>query len=79
MYTNNAYAMDGCATFFKRTKFSLVKKYEARPRLPLSSCDVSKFPPSGCCRQLDTSAIQGLQICPQRSSQGPLCIARQQN
>mmetsp|Transcript_13036 Transcript_13036/g.39493 ORF Transcript_13036/g.39493 Transcript_13036/m.39493 type:complete len:591 (+) Transcript_13036:158-1930(+) len=28
VYTNNAYAMDGCATFFKRAKFSLVKKYE---------------------------------------------------
>ena len=30
VYTNNAYAIDGCATFFKRTKFSLVKKYEVR-------------------------------------------------
>ncbi len=28
MYTNNAYAIDGCATFFKRSRFSLVKKYE---------------------------------------------------
>lgn len=28
VYTNNAYAIDGCATFFKRSRFSLVKKYE---------------------------------------------------
>ena len=28
MYTRNAYAIDGCATFFRRDKFSLVKKYE---------------------------------------------------
>ncbi len=30
VYTNNAYAIDGCATFFKRSRFSLVKKYEVR-------------------------------------------------
>lgn len=28
MYTRNAYAIDGCATFFRRDRFSLVKKYE---------------------------------------------------
>jgi CCR4-NOT transcription complex subunit 6 len=28
LYTRNAYAIDGCATFFRRDKFSLVKKYE---------------------------------------------------
>ena len=28
LYTGNAYAIDGCATFFKRDKFALVKKYE---------------------------------------------------
>jgi CCR4-NOT transcription complex subunit 6 len=28
MYTGNSYAMDGCATFYKRDKFTLVKKYE---------------------------------------------------
>jgi CCR4-NOT transcription complex subunit 6 len=28
MYTRNAYAIDGCATFFRKDKFSLVKKYE---------------------------------------------------
>ena len=28
MYTRNSYAIDGCATFFKRDRFSLVKKYE---------------------------------------------------
>lgn len=28
MFTDNKYAMDGCATFFRRDKFSLVKKYE---------------------------------------------------
>eukprot|EP00887_Chlorella_sp_A99_P001164 scaffold14.g1164.t1 len=28
LYTRNAYAIDGCATFFKRDRFALVKKYE---------------------------------------------------
>lgn len=28
MYTGNSYAMDGCATFYRRDKFQLVKKYE---------------------------------------------------
>lgn len=28
VYTRNSYAIDGCATFFRRDKFALVKKYE---------------------------------------------------
>lgn len=28
MYTGNKYAIDGCATFFRRDRFALVKKYE---------------------------------------------------
>lgn len=28
MYTREAYAIDGCATFFRKDKFALVKKYE---------------------------------------------------
>lgn len=28
IYTDNKYAIDGCATFFRRDRFSLVKKYE---------------------------------------------------
>lgn len=28
MYTGSSYAIDGCATFFKESRFSLVKKYE---------------------------------------------------
>eukprot|EP00245_Coleochaete_scutata_P008160 TRINITY_DN242_c0_g1_i1.p1 TRINITY_DN242_c0_g1~~TRINITY_DN242_c0_g1_i1.p1 ORF type:complete len:411 (+),score=72.36 TRINITY_DN242_c0_g1_i1:46-1233(+) len=28
VYTGTAYAIDGCATFFRRDRFSLVKKYE---------------------------------------------------
>ena len=28
MYTRNSYAIDGCATFFRKDKFTLVKKYE---------------------------------------------------
>lgn len=28
MYTRDTYAIDGCATFFKKNKFALVKKYE---------------------------------------------------
>lgn len=31
IYTGSAYAIDGCATFFRRDRFALVKKYEARP------------------------------------------------
>lgn len=30
IYTGNNYAIDGCATFFKNSRFSLVKKYEVR-------------------------------------------------
>lgn len=28
MYTGSAYAIDGCATFYKKERFTLVKKYE---------------------------------------------------
>ena len=28
LYTGSSYAIDGCATFFRRDKFELVKKYE---------------------------------------------------
>ena len=28
IYTGSAYAIDGCATFFRRDRFALVKKYE---------------------------------------------------
>lgn len=28
VFTGSAYAYDGCATFFRRDRFSLVKKYE---------------------------------------------------
>jgi len=28
VYTGTSYAIDGCATFFRRDRFSLVKKYE---------------------------------------------------
>ena len=30
LYTGSSYAIDGCATFFKRDKFALVKKYEVQ-------------------------------------------------
>ena len=32
---NNTVAIDGCATFFLRTRFQLVKKYEVGLELPL--------------------------------------------
>lgn len=32
VYTGTAYAIDGCATFFRRDRFSLVKKYEVLAR-----------------------------------------------
>ncbi len=47
------YAIDGCATFFKRDRFALVKKYEVRPyccrppllrRVPLMLCGVPLMP-----------------------------------
>ena len=38
IYTGTTYTIDGCATFFRRERFSLVKKYEVRTRrLPLPS------------------------------------------
>lgn len=41
MYTRNAYAIDGCATFFKKDKFALVKKYEVEfNKAALSLADV---------------------------------------
>lgn len=30
IYAGNSYAIDGCATFFRRERFALVKKYEVR-------------------------------------------------
>ena len=47
IYTGNAYAIDGCATFFRRDKFALVKKYEvwrqSGPSLlwPYTTCNSS--------------------------------------
>ena len=32
IFTGNSYAIDGCATFFRRDRFSLVKKYEVTSR-----------------------------------------------
>ncbi len=29
LYTANKFAIDGCATFFRKDRFALVKKYEA--------------------------------------------------
>lgn len=44
LYTRNSYAIDGCATFFKRDKFALVKKYEVEfNKAALSLADA--FPP----------------------------------
>jgi CCR4-NOT transcription complex subunit 6 len=44
VYTRSAYAIDGCATFFKRSKFALVKKYEVEfNKAAMSLADV--FPP----------------------------------
>lgn len=33
IYTGSAYAIDGCATFFRRDRFALVKKYEVNGAL----------------------------------------------
>lgn len=30
IFTGSSYAIDGCATFFRRDRFALVKKYEVR-------------------------------------------------
>ena len=34
LYTANKFAIDGCATFFRKDRFALVKKYEARLPAP---------------------------------------------
>ena len=55
IYTGSAYAIDGCATFFRRDRFALVKKYEARAphaRLLLGA----RFSPSLPCKELAHSA-----------------------
>jgi mRNA deadenylase 3'-5' endonuclease subunit Ccr4 len=35
LYTANKFAIDGCATFFRKDRFALVKKYEANLQPPL--------------------------------------------
>ena len=41
IYTGNSYAIDGCATFFKKDKFGLVKKYEVSCGGTVSSCSMA--------------------------------------
>lgn len=45
IYTGNLYAIDGCATFFKKDKFGLVKKYEVSNgrMLPSNSITLRKL------------------------------------
>ena len=40
MYSDNKLVIDGCATFFKRDRFSLVKKYEVRRCTACMYCQV---------------------------------------
>ena len=47
IFTGNSYAIDGCATFFRRDRFSLVKKYEVRASLPLTLV-ISTFAAAAC-------------------------------
>lgn len=44
LYTGDSYAIDGCATFFKRDKFALVKKYEV-----WQCCDLLCTGSCSCC------------------------------
>eukprot|EP00899_Mesostigma_viride_P011811 jgi/Mesvir1/20630/Mv14856-RA.1 len=47
VYTGTAYAFDGCATFFRRDRFVLVKKYEVEfNKAALSLIDAITHPPS---------------------------------
>lgn len=67
VYTNNAYAMDGCATFFKRAKFSLVKKYEVR-RPSYTIPDSSAVTKSSSIRALTMMRTPAGQTCPNGQS-----------
>ena len=44
IYTGNSYAIDGCATFFKKDKFGLVKKYEVSRARQLDPLQDNKMP-----------------------------------
>eukprot|EP00252_Welwitschia_mirabilis_P025063 TRINITY_DN7692_c0_g1_i1.p1 TRINITY_DN7692_c0_g1~~TRINITY_DN7692_c0_g1_i1.p1 ORF type:complete len:614 (-),score=96.22 TRINITY_DN7692_c0_g1_i1:751-2592(-) len=45
VYTGSAYAIDGCATFFRRDRFSLVKKYEVEFNKAAQSLTDALVPP----------------------------------
>lgn len=46
VYTGTAYAIDGCATFFRRDRFSLVKKYEVEFNKAAQSLTDALVPPA---------------------------------
>lgn len=46
LYTGTAYAIDGCATFFRRDRFSLVKKYEVEFNKAAQSLTEAVVPPA---------------------------------
>ncbi|GJP40011.1 hypothetical protein CLOM_g24310 [Closterium sp. NIES-68] len=46
VYTGTAYAIDGCATFFRRDRFSLVKKYEVEFNKAALSLSEALAPPT---------------------------------
>lgn len=41
VYSGNIYTIDGCATFFRRDRFSHVKKYEVEIFVCISVCQFS--------------------------------------
>jgi len=48
LYTANKFAIDGCATFFRKDRFALVKKYEAGPPRSSRNCTSMQSACEGC-------------------------------
>ena len=43
MFTSNKYTIDGCATFYRRDRFALVKKYEVGLKFSFSLASAALF------------------------------------
>lgn len=57
LYTDNKYAIDGCATFFKRDRFALVKKYEVSARPVLGRVCVRGLGAATCEDSISASTV----------------------
>lgn len=59
LYTGTSYAIDGCATFFKRDKFALVKKYEVWSDLHIARARLCN---ADTCNALQHGLLQGARL-----------------